>query len=70
MTEYRWEAQHLEYYRRYSYKKWKRNTNILKLKYNIIIISRYVDDILIINKDEKYNGETIAQELNSLHENI
>ena len=42
----------------------------LKLKYNTIIISRYVDDILIIYNSEKYNEETIVKELKSLNKNL
>ena len=42
----------------------------LKLKYNINMISRYVDDILIIYNDDKYNEERIVKELNTLHKNI
>ena len=48
----------------------EKNFRNLKLKYNRIILSRYLDDILIIYDDNKYIEEAIAQELNSLHKNI
>ena len=48
----------------------EKNFRNFKLKYNRIILSRYLDDILIIYDDNKYIEEAIAQELNSLHKNI
>ena len=41
-----------------------------KLKLNIIMISQYVHDILIINNNDKYNEESIVQELNLLYYKI
>ena len=40
----------------------EKHFNNLKLKYDISIISRYVDDILVIYNDEKYryNEQTIV----------
>jgi Reverse transcriptase (RNA-dependent DNA polymerase). len=48
----------------------EKNFRNFKLKYNRIILSRYLDDILIIYDDNKYIEEAIAQELNSLYKNI
>ena len=39
----------------------------LKLNYNISVISRCVDGILIIYNNNKHFEEQIAQELNAIH---
>ena len=60
MTEYQCGAQHRENYRKSSCEKHFHN---LKLNYNISIISRNVDDILIIHNKSKYIEGQMAQEL-------
>jgi hypothetical protein len=42
----------------------------LKLNYNISIIIRYLDDILIIYNNKKHIEEQIAQDLETIHKNI
>ena len=43
----------------------RRTFFILKLKYNVVMISQYVDNVLVIYNDDKYNEEAIVEELNS-----